>query len=122
MLRTRVLKFIDPRLNYYVREKKGSEAEIDYLIQHVSGIIPVEVKSGASGSLKSLHQFMAERNLKTAVRINSEKSTVVNVDIKTGMGNRAQYALISIPFYLTEEIDRLSLINTSNPCTPSGQL
>lgn len=114
MLRTRVLKFIDPRLNYYVREKKGSEAEIDYLIQHVAGIIPVEVKSGASGSLKSLHQFMAERNLKTAVRINSEKPNVVNVDIKTVMGNRAQYTLISIPFYLTEEIERLSLINPSN--------
>ena len=107
MLRTRLLKFIDPRLNYYVREKKGSEAEIDYLIQHGTEIIPVEVKSGAAGSMKSLHQFMSERNLKTAVRINSEKPSVVDVDTKTGMGNIAQYTLISIPFYLAEEIDRI---------------
>jgi len=49
---------------------------------------------------------MAERNLKTAVRINSEKPAIANVNMKTSMGNKAQYALISIPFYLTEEIDR----------------
>ncbi len=50
---------------------------------------------------------MSERNLKTAVRINSEKPSVVDVDTKTGMGNIAQYTLISIPFYLAEEIDRI---------------
>lgn len=106
MLRTRPLNFVDPHLNYYIRERRGSEAEIDYLIQYNTRIIPVEVKSGATGSLKSLHQFMVERNLKTAVRINSEKPTIVSVDMETTMGNRAQYSLISIPFYLTEEIDR----------------
>ena len=106
MLRTRLPKFVDPHLNYYVRDKRGSEAEIDYLVQHDTRIIPVEVKSGATGSLKSLHQFMAERNLKTAVRINSGKPTIANVNMKTNMVNKAQYALISIPFYLTEEIDR----------------
>ncbi len=106
MLRTRPLKFIDPHLNYYIRDNRGSEAEIDYLIQYNTRIIPVEVKSGATGSLKSLHQFMAERNLKTAVRINSEKPTITNVNMKTSIGNKAQYNLISIPFYLAEEIDR----------------
>ena len=110
MLRTRSLKFVDPHLNYYIRDKRGSEAEIDYLIQYDTRIIPVEVKSGATGSLKSLHQFIAERNLKTAVRINSEKPTIANVNMKTSIGNKAQYALISIPFYLTEEIDRFLCI------------
>ena len=106
MLRTRPLNFIDPHLNYYISNRRGSEAEIDYLIQYSTRIIPIEVKSGATGSLKSLHQFMAERNLKTAVRINSEKPTITSVDMKTSMDSRAQYSLISIPFYLAEEIDR----------------
>jgi len=106
MLRTRPLNFIDPHLNYYISDRRGSEAEIDYLIQYNTMIIPIEVKSGATGSLKSLHQFMAGRNLKTAVRINSEKPITVSIDMKTSMDSRAQYSLISIPFYLTEEIDR----------------
>lgn len=106
LLRTGPMKFFDPHLNYYIRESRGSEAEIDYLIQHVANIIPIEVKSGATGSLKSLHQFMAERNFKTSVRINSEKPTITKVNVKTSTGNMAKYSLISIPFYLTEEIDR----------------
>ncbi|MFZ4858416.1 MAG: ATP-binding protein [Desulfuromonadaceae bacterium] len=46
-------------LYYWDRQAKSSSAEVDYLIV-VNGIIhPVEVKSGASGSLKSLHLFLA---------------------------------------------------------------
>jgi len=71
-----------------------------------TNIILVEVKSGAAGSLKSLHQFISERNFKTAVRINSEKPAVTKINVKTSTGNMAKYSLISIPFSLTEEIDR----------------
>lgn len=106
LLRTIPLKFIDPGLNYYVRTKKGSQAEIDYLIQHHARVFPVEVKSGATGSLKSLHQFMAERNLDTAIRIYSDKPLKTMVDLKTTTGEKAKYLLISIPFYLTGEIER----------------
>jgi len=106
LLRTSTMKFFDPHLNYYVRENRGSEAEIDYLIQHEASIIPIEVKSGATGSLKSLHQFMSERNFKIAVRINSEKPAITNINIKTSTGGTAEYSLISIPFYLTEEVNR----------------
>ncbi|MBN2072721.1 MAG: ATP-binding protein [Actinobacteria bacterium] len=106
ILRTIPMRFIDPRLNYYIRTKKGSETEIDYLIQHETGIIPVEVKSGAAGSLKSLHQFMSERDFKIAVRINSEKPLITKVDVKTTTGEKSKYSLVSIPFYLTEEIGR----------------
>ena len=112
MLRASTMKLFDPHLNYFVRENKGSEAEIDYLIQHEASIIPIEVKSGATGSLKSLHQFMSERNFKKAVRINSEKPVITNINTKTGAGGAsagggtAEYSLISIPFYLTEEVDR----------------
>ncbi len=107
MLRTSVPKFIDPRLNYYVREQKGAESEIDYLVQQGGEIVPIEVKSGATGSLKSLHQFMAERELNLAVRINSERPTVTNVDLTTSQGVRAEYRLLSIPFYLAGELDRI---------------
>ncbi|WP_198424167.1 DUF4143 domain-containing protein [Candidatus Rhabdochlamydia porcellionis] len=48
-----------PSLYYWQREKKG--AEIDYIIQHENQVIPLEVKVGSTGTLKSLHQFMKEK-------------------------------------------------------------
>ena len=69
-------------------------------------VFPIEVKSGATGSLKSLHQFMAEMNLDTAIRIYSDKPLKTTVDLKTTTGKRAKYSLISILFYLTGEIER----------------
>lgn len=48
------------RLFYWRRNTPGSEAEIDYLIQDQSNIIPVEVKSGQCSTLKSMHLFLKE--------------------------------------------------------------
>ena len=47
-----------PMLYYWTREAKNSNAEIDYLIQKGSEIIPIEVKSGSTGRLKSLTMFL----------------------------------------------------------------
>jgi hypothetical protein len=46
-------------LYYWSRSAKSSSAEVDYLAVLDSRIHPVEVKSGASGSLKSLHLFLS---------------------------------------------------------------
>ena len=46
-------------LYYWDRQAKSSSAEVDYLAVLNGKIHPVEVKSGATGSLKSLHLFMA---------------------------------------------------------------
>ena len=41
--------------SFWVREKKQSSAEVDFIVQSGQHIIPVEVKSGKSGTLRSLH-------------------------------------------------------------------
>jgi len=46
-------------LYYWDRQTKGSTAEVDYLAVINGRIHPVEVKSGAAGSLRSLHLFLA---------------------------------------------------------------
>lgn len=46
------------KLYYWARDKRGSSAEVDYLIEHSHGVTPVEVKAGATGKLKSLHLFL----------------------------------------------------------------
>lgn len=49
-------------LFYWARDKSGSEAEVDYLYQHGENIIPVEIKAGTTGQLKSLQLFLKEKN------------------------------------------------------------
>ena len=81
--------------------------EIDYIIQHGNRLIPVEVKSGSSGSMKSLHQFMAEKRLDFAVRCNINRLSVDNIRVKTTLGKPVSYRLLSIPVYLTERLYEL---------------
>jgi predicted AAA+ superfamily ATPase len=45
-------------LYYWAREAKSSTAEVDYILAREGRVLPVEVKSGSSGRLKSLHGFL----------------------------------------------------------------
>lgn len=107
LLRTINPFYIQPALYYWVREEKGSSAEVDYVISHQGKVVPIEVKAGSTGTLKSLHLMMALKKLKTAVRINSDFPTKTNVKMKNHLGQSVEYTLLSIPFYLLSEINRL---------------
>ena len=75
-----------PQLYNWVRETKNSNAEVDYLVQENSKIIPVEVKSGTKGSMQSLHLFMNEKNSEYGIR--------------TSLENFAEYGKIKVyPLY-----------------------
>jgi predicted AAA+ superfamily ATPase len=106
LLRTLNPFYIEPALYYWQRESGGS-AEIDYVIQHQSYIIPIEVKAGSTGGLKSLHVFMALKKLSVAVRINSDLPSKTPVSVKDHEGKLVQYELLSLPFYLLGELHRL---------------
>lgn len=45
-------------LFHWSREARGSNAEVDYLVVSNGKIVPVEVKSGSGGSLRSLHLML----------------------------------------------------------------
>ncbi|MDQ3017244.1 MAG: DUF4143 domain-containing protein, partial [Bacteroidota bacterium] len=45
-------------LNFWVREKNTSSAEVDFIYPFEGKLIPVVAKSGVTGKLKSLHQYM----------------------------------------------------------------
>ena len=50
---------------------------------------------------------MRLKNLKKAVRVNSDFPSITQIDLKTQLGDLVSYQLISIPFYLISEIHRL---------------
>lgn len=50
-----------PQLHYWHREAKSSTAEVDFVIERQSYVLPIEVKSGTSSKTKSLRLFMKKR-------------------------------------------------------------
>lgn len=87
-----------PELFYWNREKKSSSAEVDYLIQSSSDIVPIEVKAGKTGRLKSLNLFSESKKTKTAIRFNSDVPSQCSF-------HHGQ--LLSLPFYLIGQLKRL---------------
>jgi predicted AAA+ superfamily ATPase len=59
-------------LYFWTREKINSSAEVDYLIQKGEEIIPIEVKSGKSGKMQSMHLFLQEKKSKYGIRTSLE--------------------------------------------------
>ncbi len=107
LLRTIAPFYIDPALYYWQRNEKGSNAEVDYLIQYQNKVVPVEVKAGSTGSLKSLHLFMGLKKLQLAVRVNADIPSSTMVNVKDHLGNKIEYELVSIPYYLVGELPRI---------------
>jgi hypothetical protein len=85
------------KLYFWVREKKQSSAEVDFVVPFKKYIIPIEVKAGKSGTLRSLHQFIDRTNHSYAVRISSSNlSKSKNI---TPAGK--DYQLLNLPYYLS---------------------
>nr|NGX63778.1 hypothetical protein [Candidatus Anoxychlamydiales bacterium] len=86
-----ILAYTDPhtegQLFYWQREKKTSDAEIDYLYTIGSQILPIEVKAGPFGRLKSLNQFMTEKKSPLGILISQNPLSFKN-------------NILTVPFYL----------------------
>ncbi len=50
--------FVDCNLYYWRKKDRGASAEIDYLFEKKEHVIPLEVKAGTAGRLKSMHAFL----------------------------------------------------------------
>ncbi|MCL2073072.1 MAG: ATP-binding protein [Marinilabiliaceae bacterium] len=60
------------QLFYWQREQKGCQAEVDYLIENGTKIVPLEVKAGTRGAMQSLYRFIDEKNVDKGFRTSLE--------------------------------------------------
>ena len=100
-------------LNYRLREGRSSNAELDFVVGLGGDIIPIEVKSGATGTLKSLHQFMGSKQAPLAIRFDIQLPAVHQIDTVININKQrkqVKYPLISLPLYLVERLD--SIVNS----------
>jgi predicted AAA+ superfamily ATPase len=101
----------EPRLFYWLRDKKKENAELDFLISKKSSVIPVEVKAGKSGTLKSLFWFMGTYKHKTAIRMDMKERTTADVTEKVSSSIvnqeskvQCRFDLLNIPLYMAEQV------------------
>lgn len=90
----------DLKPNFWVREKNQASAEVDLVIPRKGLVIPVEIKSGAVGKLKSLHQFMNVCDHPFAIRISANTFSVQ----KTINNEGIEFFLMNLPYYLSTKL------------------
>ena len=86
---------------FWVREKKQSSAEVDYVVQFNGKLVPVEVKSGSTGRLRSLMQFLDMSETDVAIRLYSgpfSKDSITTMKGKTAL-------LLNVPYYHAAKIE-----------------
>ncbi len=81
-------------LFFWEREQVSSSAQVDYVVAIGSEIIPIEVKAGKTGKLKSLHLFMSEKKSSLGVHISQNPLSFHN-------------HILALPLYMIDELPRL---------------
>jgi predicted AAA+ superfamily ATPase len=85
---------------FWVREKNQSSAEVDLVVQFNKMVIPIEIKSGKEGKLKSLHQFIEGAPHPYAVRMYAGKFSIEEHSTRSGK----KYFLMNMPYYLSTKL------------------
>lgn len=100
-----------PECFYWLNSTKNANAEVDFVVSQGRLMVPVEVKAGKSGSLKSLHYFCGIRHLAHAVRFDLLPASVQRIQtsiVRKGDDPvRADYQLHSLPLYAVEKLPEL---------------
>jgi len=87
--------------SFWVRDEAGTSSEVDIVYHYQQMLIPIEIKSGASGRLRSLHEFMDRCSHNFAVRLYNgpvEISQLKSRKDKT-------YHLLNLPYCLACKIE-----------------
>ena len=115
-----------PNLHYWLRQGRKGNAEVDYVISRGDWIVPVEVKAGRSGSLKSLLQFAHEKRPQLAVRFDTNPPSLQTVrhTIRTADGLQpVTLQLLSLPLYAVGTLPRvIDQLRTAPPAPESDYL
>ncbi|HDR04942.1 MAG TPA: ATP-binding protein [Candidatus Marinimicrobia bacterium] len=85
---------------FWVRQQKQSTAEVDMVLQYQNYVIPIEVKAGKAGTLRSLHQFVNHSNHSYAVRLYAGNLEITNSVTPQGK----PYKLLNLPYFLAGKI------------------
>lgn len=102
-------EYEEPIAYCWMRESAKSQAEVDYVAQIGTKIVPVEVKGGTTGSMKGLHLYLNEKRADFALRFNADKpSYLADAHAKDVLGRDCDFRFLSLPLYMICEGLRLA--------------
>jgi len=90
----------DKKPNFWMREKKEASSEVDLVFSYKDMVIPIEIKSGKTGRLKSLHQFVERSSHPYAIRMYGGEFKIE----RSITPNSVDYLLMNLPYYLGTKI------------------
>lgn len=94
------LKNMGQELSFWMRDLKSAQAELDYVLPYDKKLIPVEVKAGAKGSLKSLLSYMEISGFEVAVRIYDGEFSIDEISLPNGNS----FKLLNLPLPLSTRV------------------
>ncbi len=95
-------------LHFWVRDSSRANAEIDYLVHTPEGLIPVEVKAGPAGKLKSLHQYLWRSNTTLGIRLHGGPLSDEQHQVSMPDGD-LRFRLLSLPLFMAEYVPELDI-------------
>ncbi|MBQ6568060.1 MAG: ATP-binding protein, partial [Treponema sp.] len=96
---------------FWTREKKQSNAEVDFLFAKDGEVFPVEVKSGKTGTLRSLHSYLENSGCSIGIRLYGGEYSIEQA--KTPV-QKKPYTLVNLPLYCAARLgDYLALMQSS---------
>jgi len=97
----------EPEVHCWMRQKSQSSAEVDYVISVGENVVPVEVKAGKTGTLKSLHLFLRKKGRDFGLRFNADVPSLLDAETSLSDGGKQPFRLLSLPLYLVGQARRL---------------
>lgn len=108
-----MVKYLSPHTNhdlyYWENTSEGASAEVDYLTTRDMRIVPVEVKAGTTGKMKSLRLFMQSRSLPYGIRCSLENFDALSINECRPDGSTEQKHIYIHPLYCLSTLRTVAL-------------
>ena len=91
---------IEFKPTFWVRESSSANAELDIVLSYKGMLIPIEIKSGKQGRLRSMHQFIERTQAPFAIRFYAGDFSIESAVTPSGV----PYQLMNIPYYLVTKL------------------
>ena len=87
---------------FWIRENTNASAEVDLTYKWHQLLLPIEVKSGAKGRLRSLHEYMDIAPHDLAIRFLGNQLSLENSKTRNGK----TFKLLNIPYFAVSQLDK----------------
>lgn len=108
-----LLKSFSPQskyeLFYWENLERNATSEVEYVIAKNAKCLPIEVKAGTSGKMKSLRFFMNKKNLTTGIRCSLENFGLLEVSDTDETGRQVGRSIGILPLYAVWRLYDISL-------------